>query len=203
MVYDFIFGWRAREREPRLRCFNLSKNNSVVASFVIFPRRTRGNAFSGMMKREINWKGNGQGGRKWTEEERRQNCRVPSHGPMTVALLPMSWIPFFLSCFIRNVRTHTERERERERRKISGCIQRNVDLREKVERTEMRERKRRPRWPGDGWDEEKLPSSLSLSSLSLLYNNTQRTNNLKGQRLRQCGCKETDRPRDFLILLLP
>jgi hypothetical protein len=79
---------------------------------------------------------------------------------------------FFLSCFIRNVRTHTHThtERERERRKISGCIQRNVDLREKVERTEMRERKRRPRWPGDGWDEEKLPSSLSLSSLSLLYN---------------------------------
>lgn len=107
---------------------------------------------------------------------------------------------FFLSCFIQDVRTHIERER----RKISGCIQRNVDLREKVERTEMREeRKRRPRWSGDGWDEEKLPSSLSLSSLSLLYYNTQRTNNLKGQQLRQCGCKETDRPRDFLILLLP
>jgi hypothetical protein len=107
----------------------------------------------------------------------------------------------FFSLLFHPKCTHTHRERER--RKISGCIQRNVDLREKVERTEMRERKRRPRWPGDGWDEEKLPSSLSLSSLSLLYNNTQRTNNLKGQRLRQCGCKETDRPRDFLILLLP
>lgn len=50
----FSAGEREKEREPRLRCFNLSKNNSVVASFVIFPRRTRGNAFGGMMKREIN-----------------------------------------------------------------------------------------------------------------------------------------------------
>jgi hypothetical protein len=143
MVYDFIFGWRAREREPRLRCFNLSKNNSVVASFVIFPRRTRGNAFSGMMKREINWKGNGQGGRKWTEEERRQNCRVPSHGPMTVALLPMSWIPFFSlvsSEMYAHTHTHTQRERERGERyrvvsnETSTCVKRLNERRWERER---------------------------------------------------------------------
>jgi hypothetical protein len=81
-------------------------------------------------------------------------------------------------------------------------------LREKVERTEMREERKRPWSPGDGWDEEKLPSyfpfCLSFFFLSFFNivvtqcNGVVRTNNLKGQRLRQCGCKETDRPRDFL-----
>ena len=146
-----------------------SKQIRLVASLFFFccgrKKKRRGN-FGAMMKRERNWK-------RKTRTEKNGRKIKRSGGQVTdlwqSLCCPVSRIPYlFFSLSLvsteRDVRTYTHTHTRY--RVVSN---ENVDLREKVERTEMREERKRPWSPGDGWDEENLPSYFPFFFLFFFF----------------------------------